>query len=449
MKCPTCQHENPDGVQLCALCGQVVNSPAPVTSRKNALRKCWTCQYDNPEGSQFCQSCGASLDQRPCQKCGTRNALTTIFCLSCGADLNKQLEKPNIGNNILKGMGLVVVGVAVCVLGFFLVAWFMAWALTEGQKSEDERKALASCRSGYEDQMRQVENSQNRFNPEHVRTVEFRMYWMLAQYIDSCSERLDIVDDSTYYEELGTRRALLFVELYEKGDYTREKDEGLYRRYDDALRGLIGRDTGSQDDSLAEKYLETNYALRLDPQQLEKDRLANCQREVESYLEKLKRGYVTAQARSEEGPRLGEYLWDHVELSELYHCLDQADISITRSALVIEILERALGYFDELQDPELTLFKDDSVHVEGKLRPKGDGLSVEQQAVQGKSTRSGLVVIIEIMKRLETQYKLSGQDEDAASIAKRLPNVQKEYEYWVHHSYCEVEERRESCDAIK
>tara|TARA_Y100000588_G_scaffold50442_1_gene47429 strand:- start:846 stop:1886 length:1041 start_codon:yes stop_codon:yes gene_type:complete len=346
-------------------------------------------------------------------------------------------------------MGLVVVGVAVCVLGFFLVAWFMAWALTEGQKSEDERKALASCRSGYEDQMRQVENSQNRFNPEHVRTVEFRMYWMLAQYIDSCSERLDIVDDSTYYEELGTRRALLFVELYEKGDYTREKDEGLYRRYDDALRGLIGRDTGSQDDSLAEKYLETNYALRLDPQQLEKDRLANCQREVESYLEKLKRGYVTAQARSEEGPRLGEYLWDHVELSELYHCLDQADISITRSALVIEILERALGYFDELQDPELTLFKDDSVHVEGKLRPKGDGLSVEQQAVQGKSTRSGLVVIIEIMKRLETQYKLSGQDEDAASIAKRLPNVQKEYEYWVHHSYCEVEERRESCDAIK
>ena len=76
------------------------------------------------------------------------------------------------------------------------------------------------------------------------------------------------------------------------------------------------------------------------------------------------------------------------------------------------------------------LFKDDSVYVEGKLRPKGDGLSVEQQAVQGKSTRSGLVVIVEIMKRLETQYNLSGQDEDAASIAKRLPNVQKEYEYF-------------------
>ena len=438
MKCPTCQHENPDGVQLCALCGQVVNSPAPVTSRKNALSKCWTCQYDNPEGSQFCQSCGASLDQRPCQKCGTRNALTTIFCLSCGADLNKQLEKPNIGNNILKGMGLVVVGIIASVLGLIALGYLLAWGLTEGQKSEDERKALNSCRRGYEDQMRQVENAQNRFNPEDVRTVEFRMYWSLAQYIDSegsCSDRLDVIDDSTYYEELGTRRALLFVELYEKGDHIREKDEGLYRRYDDALRGLI---LGSQYDSLTEKYLETNYALRLDPQQLEKDRLANCQREVESYLEKLKRGYVTAQARSEEGPRLGEYLWYHVELSELYHCLDQAD-------LVIEMLERALGYFDELQEPELTLFKDYSV----RAGIKGDGLSVEEQAVQGKSPRSGLVVIVEIMKRLETQYNLSGQDEDAASIAKRLPNVQKEYEYWVHHSHCEVEERRESCDAIK
>ena len=147
---------------------------------------------------------------------------------------------------------------------------------------------------------------------------------------------------------------------------------------------------------------------------------------------------MTAQARSEEGPRLGEYLWYHVELSELYHCLDQAD-------LVIEMLERALGYFDELQEPELTLFKDYSV----RAGIKGDGLSVEEQAVQGKSPRSGLVVIVEIMKRLETQYNLSGQDEDAASIAKRLPNVQKEYEYWVHHSHCEVEERRESCDAIK
>ena len=435
MKCPTCQHENPDGVQLCALCGQVVNSPAPVTSRENALRKCWTCQYDNPEGSQVCQSWGARLDQRPCQKCGTRNALTTIFCLSCGADLNKQLEKPNIGNNILKGMGLVVVGIIASVLGLIALGYLLAWGLTEGQKSEDERKALNSCRRGYEDQMRQVENAQNRFNHEDVRAVEFRMYWMLAQYIDSCSEQLDIVDDSTYYEELGTRRALLFVELYEKGDHIREKDEGLYRRYDDALRGLI---LGSQYDSLTEKYLETNYALRLDPQQLEKDRLANCQRDVESYLEKLKRVYVTAQARSEEGPRLGEYLWYHVELSELYHCLDQAD-------LVIEMLERALGYFDELQEPELTLFKDYSV----RAGIKGDGLSVEEQAVQGKSPRSGLVVIVEIMKRLETQYKLSEQDEDAASIAKRLPNVQKEYEYWVHHSHCEVEERRESCDAIK
>ena len=49
MRCPECQHENPDGSRFCNHCGTKLD----VT--------CAACDHINPPGSRFCNACGQNL----------------------------------------------------------------------------------------------------------------------------------------------------------------------------------------------------------------------------------------------------------------------------------------------------------------------------------------------------------------------------------------------------
>jgi len=49
MRCPTCQHDNPDGAKFCNECA----APLP--------RLCPSCENENPPGAKFCNECATSL----------------------------------------------------------------------------------------------------------------------------------------------------------------------------------------------------------------------------------------------------------------------------------------------------------------------------------------------------------------------------------------------------
>lgn len=51
MRCPTCQHDNPEGALFCNRCGISLG----IT--------CQRCRTQNPHGSQFCQGCGIALTE--------------------------------------------------------------------------------------------------------------------------------------------------------------------------------------------------------------------------------------------------------------------------------------------------------------------------------------------------------------------------------------------------
>ena len=55
VKCPSCQHENPTGVNFCANCGAALQF------------FCQSCRTPNQPDSKFCQNCGAALRQTPPQ----------------------------------------------------------------------------------------------------------------------------------------------------------------------------------------------------------------------------------------------------------------------------------------------------------------------------------------------------------------------------------------------
>jgi len=50
--CPSCGHENPDGVKFCQECGAQLGAAAAA---------CPSCGAQNPPGTRFCGSCGQRL----------------------------------------------------------------------------------------------------------------------------------------------------------------------------------------------------------------------------------------------------------------------------------------------------------------------------------------------------------------------------------------------------
>ena len=51
MRCPSCGHENPDGVKFCGECGASLQ----------AVATCPRCGTSNPQGTKFCHECGQRL----------------------------------------------------------------------------------------------------------------------------------------------------------------------------------------------------------------------------------------------------------------------------------------------------------------------------------------------------------------------------------------------------
>ena len=49
MKCPSCQHENPEAAKFCNGCGQKLELFCP------------NCRKANPPASRFCNECGQAL----------------------------------------------------------------------------------------------------------------------------------------------------------------------------------------------------------------------------------------------------------------------------------------------------------------------------------------------------------------------------------------------------
>jgi class 3 adenylate cyclase len=57
--------------------------------------KCPTCQFENPEGVQFCGKCGVKLEII-CPKCNFSNPSDYLFCGKCGHSFKKSTEAPPI-----------------------------------------------------------------------------------------------------------------------------------------------------------------------------------------------------------------------------------------------------------------------------------------------------------------------------------------------------------------
>ncbi len=53
--CPSCGHENPEGVKFCQECGAKLGASAKCF--------CGQCGAENPRGTRFCGECGAKLPQ--------------------------------------------------------------------------------------------------------------------------------------------------------------------------------------------------------------------------------------------------------------------------------------------------------------------------------------------------------------------------------------------------
>ena len=58
MRCPSCGHENPDGVKFCGECG-------------NSLQGCPHCGFSNPLGTKFYHECGQGLTEATKQATAT------------------------------------------------------------------------------------------------------------------------------------------------------------------------------------------------------------------------------------------------------------------------------------------------------------------------------------------------------------------------------------------
>ena len=60
--------------------------------------KCPSCQFENPEGMQFCGKCAARLE-RICPKCNFSNPSDFVFCGKCATALEEAKKAPSIDYN--------------------------------------------------------------------------------------------------------------------------------------------------------------------------------------------------------------------------------------------------------------------------------------------------------------------------------------------------------------
>ncbi len=53
--------------------------------------KCPNCQHENPEEAKFCIECGNPIEFQ-CPKCGAKTPKTGEFCMECGQNLSQPTE---------------------------------------------------------------------------------------------------------------------------------------------------------------------------------------------------------------------------------------------------------------------------------------------------------------------------------------------------------------------
>ena len=56
--------------------------------------KCPRCQHDNPQGARFCEECATPL-ARACSNCGTALSATAKFCHACAHPINPEVVGSN------------------------------------------------------------------------------------------------------------------------------------------------------------------------------------------------------------------------------------------------------------------------------------------------------------------------------------------------------------------
>ena len=55
--------------------------------------KCPRCQHENPQAAKFCVECGGKLEKN-CPQCGSINSPSNKFCGDCGHDLTQPFTAP-------------------------------------------------------------------------------------------------------------------------------------------------------------------------------------------------------------------------------------------------------------------------------------------------------------------------------------------------------------------
>ncbi|MBC8456439.1 MAG: zinc ribbon domain-containing protein, partial [Deltaproteobacteria bacterium] len=53
--------------------------------------KCPSCQHENPDEAKFCIECGNPIEFQ-CPKCGANTPRTSKFCMECGHNLTQPTE---------------------------------------------------------------------------------------------------------------------------------------------------------------------------------------------------------------------------------------------------------------------------------------------------------------------------------------------------------------------
>jgi hypothetical protein len=55
-----------------------------IITNTELIMKCPICNHENPQKAKFCQSCGTKLEGKPCPDCGYINREGVNFCEECG-----------------------------------------------------------------------------------------------------------------------------------------------------------------------------------------------------------------------------------------------------------------------------------------------------------------------------------------------------------------------------
>ena len=80
--------QNPDAWPQSDKLKLIQSNIASVQAKLNAACTCPSCGHENPEGVKFCQECGTKLGgsaKKHCTSCGAELTPGTRFCGECGA----------------------------------------------------------------------------------------------------------------------------------------------------------------------------------------------------------------------------------------------------------------------------------------------------------------------------------------------------------------------------